>query len=83
MKLTREEALERLLGEYTLDDVLSALENYGTQEYSLMYPEWDTVPSNNASPFSHSIYKFSTVEVIRAHVACLQEKAKSTTGVFP
>ena len=76
MKLTREEALERLLGEYALDAVLSDLENYGTQECSLICPNLDTTSSNDPSPFSYTIHRFSTMEVLRAHVARLQEKAK-------
>lgn len=78
IEFTEEDALEHILKECSVEDVLGVITEYGPRHE---FYASRTLPTSYVEQRAYGIdeqitYKFSAIEVLCAHVARLQEKAK-------
>ena len=78
IEFTEEDALKHVLAEFPVDVVLDVVAEYGPRHEFFARR---TLPVSCVEKLAYGIgeqivYKFSAIEVLRAHVARLQEKAK-------
>lgn len=78
IEFTEEDAIKHILEEFPVDVILDAVAEYGPRHE---FYASRTLPTSYVEQRAYGIgeqitYKFSAIEILRAHVARLQEKAK-------